>query len=68
MDWRFQFDGLADRFLVIAWNAPGYVLSDNLKAETPRCEDYADALADVLSALSLQRANLVGNSFRSRVA
>lgn len=68
MDWRFQFAGLAERFRVIAWNAPGYMLSDNLKAETPLCADYADALADFLSALNLQRVNLVGNSFGSRVA
>jgi hypothetical protein len=27
--------GLADRFRLIAWNAPGYLLSDNLRAETP---------------------------------
>jgi len=33
MGWRFQLDGLAGRFRVIAWNAPGYMLSDNLRAE-----------------------------------
>ncbi|MBV8088872.1 MAG: hypothetical protein JO139_04740 [Alphaproteobacteria bacterium] len=29
--WRFQLTGLADRFRLIAWNAPGYLLSDNLR-------------------------------------
>jgi pimeloyl-ACP methyl ester carboxylesterase len=68
MDWRYQLEGLSDQYHVIAWNAPGYVLSDGLKAETPSCIDYADALADLLDALKLGRVNLVGNSFGSRVA
>jgi hypothetical protein len=33
LHWRFQLAGLADRFRLIAWNAPGYLLSDNLRAE-----------------------------------
>src|SRR3954451_20800476 len=68
MHWRFQFAGLSDRFHVIAWNAPGYMLSDGLKAEEPGCHDYADALADFLDALKLERVDIVGNSFGSRVA
>ena len=67
-DWRFQFAGLSDRFHVVAWNAPGYMLSDGLRAEEPGCQDYADALADFLDALKLERVNIVGNSFGSRVA
>jgi pimeloyl-ACP methyl ester carboxylesterase len=67
MQWRHQFAGLADRFRFIAWNAPGYVLSDGFKAETPDCRDYADALADFLDALKLGRVHLMGNSFGSRV-
>ena len=35
LHWRYQLAGLARRFRVIAWNAPGYTLSDNLRAETP---------------------------------
>ena len=49
--WRFQLTGLADRFRLIARNAPGYLLSDNLRAETPSCRDHADVLEDLLSAL-----------------
>src|SRR6516165_2249053 len=37
LHWRYQLAGLADRFRLIAWNAPGYLLSDNLRAETPSC-------------------------------
>jgi len=68
MHWRFQFAGLADRFRVIAWNAPGYMLSDNLVADTPVCRDYADALSDFLDALGIGRFDLLANSFGTRVA
>src|SRR5215470_2887935 len=68
MHWRFQFAGLADRFRLIAWNAPGYLLSDNLRAETPSCRDYADALDDLLSALAIDGFHIVANSFGTRVA
>lgn len=67
MHWRFQFAGLSDRFRVIAWNAPGYMLSDGFVKEWPTCKDYADSLADFLAALNLDRVNLVGNSFGTRV-
>lgn len=66
--WRFQFAGLSDRYRVIAWNAPGYMLSDAFVKDWPDCKDYADALADFLAALRLERVNLLGNSFGSRVA
>ena len=68
MHWRYQLAGLSDRFRVVAWNAPGYVLSDAFKTETPGCKDFADALADFLDALKLDRVGIVGNSFGSRVA
>ena len=68
MHWRFQFAGLTDRFRVIAWNAPGYMLSDNLVAETPAFRDYADALSDFLDTLGIGRFDLLANSFGTRVA
>jgi hypothetical protein len=64
-DWRYQFAGLSDRFRVVAWNAPGYMLSDGLKAEDPGCRDYADALADFLDALEIERVIL--SAIRSAV-
>jgi pimeloyl-ACP methyl ester carboxylesterase len=66
--WRFQFAGLADRFRLIAWNAPGYLLSDNLAAETPSGRDYADAFTDFLDALGIDTLDVVANSFGTRVA
>jgi pimeloyl-ACP methyl ester carboxylesterase len=68
LHWRFQLAGLADRFRPIAWNAPGYLLSDNLRAETPSCRDYVDALDDLLSALRIDGFDIVANSFGTRVA
>lgn len=68
MHWRYQFAGLSDRYRVIAWNAPGYMLSDAFATASPGCKDYADALVDFLAALNLDRVHLVGNSFGTRVA
>ena len=68
MHWRFQFAGLADRLRVIAWNAPGYMQSDCLIAETPTACDYADALADFLASLGVGPFDLLANSFGTRVA
>jgi pimeloyl-ACP methyl ester carboxylesterase len=68
LHWRYQLAGLADRFRLIAWNAPGYLLSDNLWAQTPSCRDYADALDDLLSALGIDGFDIVANSFGTRVA
>lgn len=53
---------------MIAWNAPGYMLSDTFATDAPGCRDYADALSDFLAALGLERIHLVGNSFGTRVA
>jgi pimeloyl-ACP methyl ester carboxylesterase len=68
MHWRYQFAGLSDHFHVVAWNAPGYVLTDGFVTETPGPKDYADALADFLDVLKLDRVSIVGNSFGTRVA
>jgi pimeloyl-ACP methyl ester carboxylesterase len=68
LHWRYQFAALTGRWRVIAWNAPGYMLSDNLRAETPSGRDWADALADFLAALGVATFDVVGNSFGTRVA
>ena len=68
LHWRFQFAGLADRLRVIAWNAPGYFLSDNLRAETPSARDYANALCDFASAVGVAHFAVIANSFGTRVA
>ncbi len=68
MHWRFQLAGLSDRWRVIAWNAPGYMLSDGFATDDPDCRAYADAVASFLAALALDKVRLVGNSFGTRVA
>jgi pimeloyl-ACP methyl ester carboxylesterase len=67
LHWRYQLTGLADRYRLIAWNAPGYLLSDNLRMATPSGQDYADALHDFLAALGVARFDVVANSFGTRV-
>jgi len=68
LHWRYQLAALADRYRPIAWNAPGYMLSDNLRVETPTGQDYADSLADFLQALGIEEFDVVANSFGTRVA
>jgi len=68
MHWRFQLAGLSDRYHVIAWNAPGYMLTDNFVKDAPGCRDYADALNDFVGALRLERFHLIGQSSGTRVA
>jgi pimeloyl-ACP methyl ester carboxylesterase len=69
MHWRPQLAGLSDRYRVIAWNAPGYIISDGFVKDVAECKDYADAVRDFLTALKISGAiNVVGNSFGSRVA
>lgn len=68
LHWRHQFVALAGRRRVVAWNAPGYMLSDNLRSEAPNGRDYGDALADFLEALGIDTFDVVGNSYGTRVA
>ena len=66
--YRFQFAALSPHCRVVAWNAPGYGMSDNLKTEQPSDADYAQAVADFTQALGLQQFVLCGHSFGSVVA
>jgi pimeloyl-ACP methyl ester carboxylesterase len=68
LHWRYQLAGLAGRFRLVAWNAPGYLLSDNLRADTPTGRDYADAVADFLAAIEIEGVDILANSFGTRVA
>lgn len=66
--WRYQYENLKDSYRVVAWNAPGFVLTDNLKSESPTCEDFARALAAFTDALNLKQTYVFGNSFGSAVS
>jgi pimeloyl-ACP methyl ester carboxylesterase len=65
---RFQLAGLSDHFRIVAWNAPGYYLSDAMVTRTPSARDYAQAVADFADSLGLDKFTLTGNSFGSAVA
>ena len=65
---RFQLAALAPHARVLAWNAPGYMLTDALACEDPQAGDYVAALEDFLAATGVDRCVLVGHSFGSAVA
>lgn len=68
MGWRFLLAGLAPAARVIAWNAPGYLMSDPFAADAPRAEDYADAAVALLDALDVPGpAHVIGSSFGSLI-
>jgi pimeloyl-ACP methyl ester carboxylesterase len=60
--WRRQLDGLSDRFMVVAWDAPGAGSSSD-PPETFRTTDYVRCLAGFLDALGIGRAHVVGLSW-----
>jgi len=66
--WRFVMPALSTDYRVVAWNAPGYYLSDNFSADAPSHTSYSDALAAFLDALGLPSVHIVGSSFGSLVA
>lgn len=65
---RFQLAALGASARVLAWNAPGYMLSDALRSTEPQAADYAQAVSDFLDATGVQRCLLAGHSFGSAVA
>jgi pimeloyl-ACP methyl ester carboxylesterase len=66
--WATQLDRWSDRFRILAWDAPGYGNSEDLPNQEPDANDYADALADFLDALELERPLLVGHSLGALIA
>jgi pimeloyl-ACP methyl ester carboxylesterase len=65
--WRPQFEGLADQFTVIAWDAPGAGQSSDPPEEFG-IVDWADCLAGVLDAAGVHRADIVGLSWGGLLA
>lgn len=57
--WMNQMNYFSDRYRVIAWDAPSYGGSTPREA---RIEVYADAFKELLDALGVERAILVGHS------
>jgi pimeloyl-ACP methyl ester carboxylesterase len=65
--WGRQIDALADEFTVVAWDAPGAGSSSD-PPDDFGVDGYADCLAELLSAVGLQRVSLVGVSCGCAVA
>jgi pimeloyl-ACP methyl ester carboxylesterase len=65
--WKPQIDALADEFTVLAWDAPGCGESDD-PPESFRLPDYADVLANLIAALELRPAHVLGHSFGGALA
>jgi pimeloyl-ACP methyl ester carboxylesterase len=63
-----QLSGLAGRFRVIAWDAPGYGGSDDHPLPKPTPRDYARVAAGLIEALGLGRAHVVGQSLGALMA
>lgn len=63
--WRRQFEGLADQFRLIAWDAPGY--GDSSPAE-PDIDVYSDIAADLMEGLGIATYAVVGHSMGGVIA
>jgi pimeloyl-ACP methyl ester carboxylesterase len=59
---------VADHFRVIAVDLPGFGDSDKPIGAAHDAPFFADAMIDLLDALKLDRADLIGNSLGGRVA
>lgn len=60
--WVNQLAVLSHHFHVIAWDAPGYGLSENLDTEQPNATDYAQRVLAIMDALVISKAIIVGHS------
>ena len=63
-----QLAVFSDRFTVIALDTPGYGLSDPLPKQEPVIADYADALAETMIAMGLEKAALYGRHTGASIA
>jgi pimeloyl-ACP methyl ester carboxylesterase len=64
----FTVAALADRFRVIAMDLPGFGDSEKPIGASYGPAFFAEAIVDLLDALELDRADLIGNSLGGRVA
>jgi pimeloyl-ACP methyl ester carboxylesterase len=60
--WRTQLTDLADRFRVVAWDAPGAGSSSD-PPDPFTMADYARCLAEFLDAVNIERAHVLGLSW-----
>jgi pimeloyl-ACP methyl ester carboxylesterase len=65
---RPQQEIFAARFTALAFDTPGFGLSDKLPLEKPELTDFADAFAETLTALGIGRAAVYGNHTGAAIA
>ncbi|WP_316976492.1 alpha/beta fold hydrolase [Shumkonia mesophila] len=65
LSWARQFPALAARYRIVAWDAPGFGLSD---AVEPDVEVFADVLRELLDHLGCGPAAVAGHSMGGVVA
>ncbi|HYL87197.1 MAG TPA: alpha/beta fold hydrolase [Burkholderiales bacterium] len=65
---RLPLETFAQRFTAIAFDTPGFGLSDLLPMAQPETEDLADALADTLAALGIEQAAAYGRHTGAQIA
>ena len=65
--WRTQLTGLADRFTVVAWDAPG-ASSTQDPADDFTITDWANVLAEFLDSIGIGRAHVLGLSWGGMLA
>jgi pimeloyl-ACP methyl ester carboxylesterase len=66
--WNMQYRDFGGTNRVIGWDCPGYGGSGDPPTTTPLAADYAEALAGLLNALSLDNVDLIGHSMGAVVA
>lgn len=66
--WLYQFESLASRYKLIAWDAPGYGDSSMIGKAGANADDYAAVLYQFLKGLKLNRIHLVGHSLGALIA
>lgn len=47
---------------MIAWDAPGYGLSENLDTEQPNVTNYAQRVLAIMDALAISKSIIIGHS------
>ena len=65
---RPQQEIFASRFTALAFDTPGFGLSDKLPLAQPELTDFADAFAETLTALGIRRAAVYGNHTGAAIA
>lgn len=66
--WAPQYEGLADRWRVIGWDAPGYGESSEMPEAEPQIVDYMGMVDEFTDALGLEQFHLVGHSVGTCIA